>query len=59
MDLGQIQDQKVHISSAGLGVAKNVMRMVDLERSLISVNNLTATADFGGFVFSVGWCEIF
>lgn len=53
MALGQIQDQKVHISSAGLGVAKNVMRMVDLERSPISVNNLIATADFWGFGFSV------
>lgn len=35
MGLGWIQDQKVHISSAGLDVAKSVMRIADLERSLL------------------------
>jgi len=35
MGLGQIQDQKVHISTAGLVVAKNVMRTAILARSLL------------------------
>lgn len=35
MGLGQIQEQKVHISSAGLDVAESFMRTADLERSFL------------------------
>lgn len=50
MFLGHIQDQKVHISSLGLDVAKSVVRTADLERILLfQLENLWHQLTLGGF----------
>lgn len=59
MGLGHIQDQKVHISSAGLYVAKSLMRTADLARSLFfQLEILWQQLTFWGVGF-FGWFGFF
>lgn len=58
MCLGHIQDQKVHLSSLGLDVAKSVVRTADLERTLLCQlenlwQELTAAGNLGFLIVSV------
>lgn len=49
MCLGHIQDQKVHISSSGLDVAKSIARTADLEKTLLfQLENLWQQLTFWG-----------